>query len=75
MARAMNVDKRKSTLKGLTEKTTQHSAKAKKVGDELIKTFEGVRTPEGKEARRLAKEALKLSKVLERAAKSVALSA
>lgn len=74
MARAMNVEKRTEALQSILTKTAQHSTKAAKVSEELIKTFDGVRTPEGKEARRLAKEALKLSKALERTATSIVLS-
>lgn len=72
MARAMNVEKRVDALASIITKTLKHSARADKIASELIVSFKKDTSKAGKHARSIAESAKKLSRVLQRAADSVA---
>ena len=55
MARAMNVSKRVAAGRTIVEKTLSHAKRAERMAEELQASFGDARTPEGKEARDLAK--------------------
>lgn len=66
MARAMNVIKRVSAAKAIVTRTATNAKRADKMAEELMTSFGELRTPEGKEARDLARTLTKLSGNLKR---------
>jgi|JI10StandDraft_1071094.scaffolds.fasta_scaffold351847_4 hypothetical protein len=61
MARAMNVSKRVTAAKAIVAKTLTSAQRADRMAEELMTSFGEMRTPEGKEARDLARQLTKLS--------------
>ena len=73
MARAMNVGKRVDALRAILAKLGAYSDKAEQFAEELSSSFGEDKTPQGKQARQLARTAHKLAGAIQRVSDSVKL--
>lgn len=68
MARAMNVNKRVDALSNMVARARTNGAKAAKIANELSNSFKNDGSKRGKDARKIAKYAEKVSRALAKAA-------
>jgi hypothetical protein len=73
MARAMNVDKRIETIQAMVTRLQAYSGKTKLIAQELVNSFDGDRSEDGKRARQISKVAERFSARLQKTAESVKL--
>jgi len=71
VARAMNIDKRIVALRAMVNRLDSYATKANQTADELLTSFAGDRSDEGKKARATAKVATRLSKACRRVVDTV----
>lgn len=69
----MNVDKRIETIQAMVTRLQAYSGKTKLIAQELVNSFDGDRSEDGKRARQISKVAERFSARLQKTAESVKL--